>query len=113
MPTQTTTRRPAAAAKRAHKDVDGLDRIGESLESVQKSLGAMRGHMRTGAEDIGKDVDRMVKDARRDLTKLARALRRDVDDLQVAVSGEKKPAPRRRAATGKTASRPKTKAATR
>jgi hypothetical protein len=97
---RTSTRSSAARTTpaRAARNIDGVERVGASLEQAQKALSTMRGDVESGARSLVDDVERMVTDARRDLTKLTKALRSDVEDLQKAVT---KPAPpKRRAASG-------------
>ena len=91
---------------RAKHEIDGLERVGASLEQAQEVLSTIRDDVQSGARDLVDDVDRMVRDARRDLTTLSKALRSDMDDLQKAV---RKPPARKRTTPVK--ARPKATAA--
>ena len=68
------------------KEPAALRRLNTSLESAQDALGALgRGvgkDVSGGARDLHKNVQRFVKDARRDSGKLSKALQRDVERLQ-------------------------------
>jgi hypothetical protein len=87
---------------RANKEIEGLERVGASLDQAQEVLGTMRADVQSGARHLVDDVDRMVREARRDLTKLSKALRSDVEDLQKAV---RKPPARKRTSAAR--ARPK------
>src|SRR6476619_7236022 len=89
----TSTKPAKTTATRAKRDLEGLERVGASLDEVQTVLVSMRSNVSSGAHDRVDDVDRMVKDARRDLSGLTKALHSDVDDLQKAV--RRPPAPRK------------------
>jgi hypothetical protein len=81
----------------AKRDIDGLERVGASLDEVQRVLESMRANVSSGAHDLFDDLERLVKDARRDLGGLTDSLRGDVDDLQQAIRrppARKRPAPR-------------------
>ncbi len=120
-----TTRKPArAAAKRkpaatkksaakksAAKESAALQRLNRSLDSAQDALTHLR-------KDVGKDVSagstslyndlkRFVKDARRDSSKLAKALQRDAEKAQARMKGttKSKATSRKRSPARKTASR--------
>lgn len=110
MATTPQKRAPGGARStkaRAKREIDGLERVGSSLEQAQEVLSTMRADVQSGARHLVDDVDRMVRDARRDLTTLSKALRSDVGDLQKAVS---KPPARKRTSPAK-ARRPKPTAA--
>jgi len=95
---------PAARA-RAEDDARRLEHITQSLEAVQKDLGAIGGSLSTGVRDLRRDVNRLLRDARRDLIKMRRALQRDLDQLQkdVTSAATAKPAGPRRTGTTTTA----------
>ena len=77
---RSSTREPAA-----------VKRLNKSLDSAQDALAALRGDVgkdvSTGARNLYKDVQKFVKDARRDSGKLGRALQRDLGQAQKRLSG--------------------------
>jgi hypothetical protein len=100
-----------ARAPRATKDVRvrhqqnsrAVDRLAKSLEAAQKDLSALGGTMSSGADDLRKDLSKLLRDARRDVGKLGNAVKRDLQRIQKDLtSAAPKPAPRSRAATKKT-----------
>jgi hypothetical protein len=93
---------PATRA-RAEDDARRLEHITQSLEALQKDLGAIGGTLGTGVRDLRRDVNRLLRDARRDLVKMRRAIQRDLDQLQKDMTS---------AATGRPASPRRTASAT-
>jgi vacuolar-type H+-ATPase subunit H len=55
------------------KGKTALNRLNASLDDAQKALGELRRHLGTGGRDLLKDVEKMVRDARRDAQKRTRA----------------------------------------
>jgi hypothetical protein len=109
------TRKPARQTSGASKEPAALKRLNKSLDSAQDALKALRKDVGkdvgTGARDLYQDLERFVKGARRDSTKLGKALQRDVEQLQKRLAG--KPTSRRtsRPATRRTSSGSTTKKA--
>jgi hypothetical protein len=52
------------------------------LAVAQKDLAAIRGSIGTGGNDLGKDVARLLRDARHDLEKMNKAMVHDLGRLQ-------------------------------
>jgi Ala-tRNA(Pro) deacylase len=89
--TPAARRRATRAARtRAEDDARRLEHITQSLEAIQKDLGAIGGSVGTGVRDLRHDVNRLLRDARRDLVKMRRAIRRDLDRLQKDVTSAAK-----------------------
>lgn len=99
----TTTKAPDAhAANGKGAREAALDRLNESLDAAQKAIKAVRRDVTTGGRDLVKDVEGMIAQARKDTSKLERAVRSDLADLQRAVT-------RQRASSSKHGKRPGTK----
>ncbi len=100
-----------ANTRKAPAEPAAVKRLNKSLETAQDSLAAMRKDVSTGARDLYRDVDRFVKDARRDGRKLGRALQRDIESARKANSSKPKrtggTSRRKPAAKRKTAARKK------
>jgi hypothetical protein len=101
---KTTRRRPAASEPAAVK------RLNKSLDAAQDALAALRNDVSkdvsTGARGLYKDVQKFVKDARRDSGKLCKALQRDIEQVQKRLSASgQKTSSSRAGASRKTAAR--------
>jgi hypothetical protein len=98
-PTQKAARKPAGARARASKRIHArlaendrlVKRVGSSLEVAQKDLGKLGGSVGTGVTDLRKNLTRLLRDARRDATKLSNATRKDLERLQKDVAAAAKP----------------------
>jgi hypothetical protein len=96
-----TGKQSAARAEQAGRIEAGLDRLEASLDAAQDAAKALRRDVGRGTRDMAKNVETMLTATRKDTRKLARAVRRDVGDLQRAVTSPPAPRPtpaRRRAA---------------
>ncbi len=100
-----TPRSIEAARASGEEDHRRLERIGRTLEAVQKDLGAIGGSVGTGVRDLRRDVNRLLRDARRDVGKMNRAIQRDLDRLHRHVTSPAGRAGTRRAGAGRTAGR--------
>jgi len=81
-----------AARDRFEKNDRAIGRVAKSLEAAQNDLTAIGGSLGTGASDLSKDVVKLLRDARRNVTKMSKAVRRDLEHLQkdlTAASGVK------------------------
>jgi ABC-type transporter Mla subunit MlaD len=112
-PQTKTTRRRSARARASRKSTGAasLDRLNASLEAAQKALTDLGDNLGRGGRDLLKDVQKMVRDARRDTLRLNKSLLTDLDQLQKAVTGRggrsqasKKSRTTRKVATRKAAS---------
>jgi hypothetical protein len=91
---RSTAKRSApkrSAAKRStSKEPAALNRLNKSLDSAQEALAALSKEVgkdvSTGARDLQKNLNRFVKDARRDSGKLGTAIQRDIEKLQKRIS---------------------------
>src|SRR3954453_7984634 len=100
---KSTTRR-----RQSSKSPAALKRLEKSLGSAQDALKALRNDVgrdtSAGARSIYKDLEKFVRDARRDSGKLGTALQRDLDKAQKKLAaGAKKAAPGRSSARKTTA----------
>jgi len=78
-PARTSSRKSTAAAS--------LDRLNASLEAAQKALADLGGTLGRGGRDLLKDVQKLVRDARRDTARLNKTLLADLGQLQKTVTG--------------------------
>ena len=89
----------AASPERAGRIESGLDRLETSLDAAQDAATALRRDMTRGTRDMAKNVEALLAATRKDARKLATAIRRDLADLQKAVTespaGRKGPPSRR------------------
>lgn len=123
--TKTTSKKstPARASSRKGPRAASLDRLNTSLEAAQKALTDLGSSLGRGGRDVLKDVQKMVRDARRDTARLNKTLLADLDQLQKTVTGrggrsrasQKSATTRkkatRKAATGRSASKRSSKSA--
>ena len=81
-----TARKPPTA-----KDQTAIKRLNESLDAAQDALASLGKNVSkdlgAGGRDLYKNLQRFVKDARRDSGKLSRALGRDIEQLQKRLAG--------------------------
>ena len=97
MPTKTTARKqttaskPRATRKAATGEPAALKRLNNSLDTAQAALAALRKDVSkdvsSGARELYTDLERFVKAARRDGSKLSRALERDMRKAERKLSG--------------------------
>ena len=84
-----------------------LDRLGGSLDAAQDALKDLRRELSKGGRDVLKDLDVLLRDARKNLRGARRTLIKDLDEVQKAASGKRRPAaksaPAKRATTSKRA----------
>jgi hypothetical protein len=70
----------------ASKEPAALRRLNKSLDSAQDALAALSREVGKdvsgGARDLHKNLQKFIKEARRDSGKLSRALQRDIERLQ-------------------------------
>ncbi len=81
-----------ARIERSHR---AIARISDSLEAAQKELSAIGTSLGTGANDLRKDVTKLLRDTRREVTKMSKTTRRDLERLQKDVGATSKAKPRR------------------
>jgi hypothetical protein len=99
---QTTSTR----VRRQQTTADGLDRVGATLDAAQEALKALRTDLGAGGRDLVKDVETLLKSARRDTARLGRSVRADLDQLREAVATGGKPAAPKRRPTAPARKRP-------
>lgn len=90
-----TTRRTSTARKRpASKEPPALRRLNKSLDSASDALAALRKDVgkdtSAGAKNLYRDVQRFVRDARRDGGKLGKALQKDAEQFQKRLASASK-----------------------
>jgi uncharacterized protein YoxC len=101
----STNRKPSAA-----KEPAALRRLNKALDEAQDALKALRKEVGSGARGIHKDVDKFVKDARREGRKLGTTIRREAEQAQKRIASAGRTGSRRRpAARGKTTGRAQAK----
>jgi hypothetical protein len=84
-----------------------LDRLGGSIEAAQEALKDLRHELSKGGRDLVRDLDVLLRDARKNLRGVQRTLIKDLEEMQQAAAGRRpraKPAKRtaaaKRSATG-------------
>ncbi len=81
---KTARKRPAA------KEPAAIKRLNKSLDAAQEALVALRKDVSrgvgAGGRRLHKDLQKFVKDARRDTGRLSKALERDIERLQKRLS---------------------------
>ena len=87
--TKTTRRKssPASTSSRKSTAAASLDRLNASLDAAQKALTDLGGNLGRGGRVLLKDVQKLVRDARRDTVRLNKTLLTDLDKLQKTVTG--------------------------
>lgn len=113
---RTTTRKSSAARENAR-----IKRLNKSLDSAQDALTALRKDVTkdvsSGARGLYRDLEKFVKNARRDSGKLGTALQKDVErlqkQLQAATKGRKTTSSARRRPAKSTAKRTSTRSRSR
>jgi hypothetical protein len=97
-----TTRARGSQKKGGHA---AINRLNTSLDSANKAIGDLRGDLGRGGRDLVKNVEKLIKDARKEGEKLNKSLRAELDQLQERLrpgSGRtKRPAGRSRASASK------------
>jgi len=76
------TRATESAKAKTENDVRVIERVAHALEAAQDDLASIGGSLGAGARDLGKDVERMLRDGHRDLKKMSKAVQRDLERLQ-------------------------------
>jgi hypothetical protein len=107
-----TTARSTTKRRAPSKEPAALRRLNKSLDSAQEALAELRGDVSkdvsAGARTLYKDVQRFIKEARRDSTKFGKTLQRDVEQAQKRLSSAAKRGTSRSGA-GKASRRPAAK----
>jgi hypothetical protein len=86
---KTTTRGPRA-----------LDRLNKSISAAEGALKDLRSELGRGGRDLVKDLDKTLRDSRRNLRSLSRTVVKDIGKLQKAATTGKTTAPRGQRAGG-------------
>jgi hypothetical protein len=107
--TRTSRRRTATRKSSAAKESAALRRLNKALDEAQDALAALRKEVGTGARGVHKDLEKFIKDARRNTGKLSTALRRDLEQAQKRLSAAARPGSRSRAGARKASSRSTTR----
>ena len=94
-----------------HATDDGLKRLTHTLDEIQSALGALRKDVGAGSRDLLKDLETLLKSARRDTSKLRTTVRTDLEQLAKAVI--RTPAPTTPARKRRPTTPPRTPARTR
>jgi hypothetical protein len=88
------------ASRRQRSEPPALKRLNKALDDAQKALTDLRKDVgkdvSKGARELYGDVDKIVKNARRNTGKLGTALRKDLETLQKRMSQPGSPASPRR-----------------
>lgn len=74
-----------------------VDRLGDSIDAAQDALKDLRGELSKGGRDVVKDLDALLRDARKNLRGARRTLAKDLEEMQKAAAGKRRPTPKRTA----------------
>ena len=80
-----------------------LDRLGGSLDAAQEALKDLRRELSKGGGDLLKDLDALLRDARKNLREARRLLVKDLEEVRKAAAGKRAPAAKRAPAKRTTA----------
>ena len=67
-----------------------LDRLGGSLEAAQEALKDLRHELSKGGRDLVRDLDVLLRDARKNLRGVQRTLIKDLEEVQKAAAGKRR-----------------------
>ncbi len=76
-----SSNRRASTAKRG-KGHSALDRLTKSVDAAQDALKELRGEMSKGSSGVLKDIDKQLKDARKNLRGASKSVLKDLEELQ-------------------------------
>jgi hypothetical protein len=76
----TTTRKSTKAGNKA------LDKLGGSIDAAQQALKDLRGELSKGGRDAVKDLDVLLRDARKNLRGAQRTLLKDLEEVKAAAT---------------------------
>jgi Skp family chaperone for outer membrane proteins len=77
-----TTKAAEAERAKAENDARIIDHVSQALDAAQDDLASIGSTLGAGARDLGKDVQRLLQEARRDVKKMRGALQGDLQQLQ-------------------------------
>jgi predicted nucleic acid-binding Zn-ribbon protein len=80
----SSTRR-ASTAKRG-KGHTALDRLTKSVDAAQDALKDLRGEVSKGSSGVLKDIDKQLKDARKNLRGASKSVLKDLEGLQTKLA---------------------------
>jgi hypothetical protein len=87
-----TTARKRAPARRSSRRDDPLDQLVSSLEAAQKALADLGKSLSSGGKEMLKELQGGVSTARRQAGRLNKTLRTELEQVQQALTGTRKPA---------------------
>jgi hypothetical protein len=79
-----------AARTRHESNRRAIDRVKKALETTQKEIGAIRGTLGAGRKDLRKDVAKRLREARRDVDKMNKAVLGELERVQKELAGAAK-----------------------
>jgi len=83
MATEPSTDRAAEAGNAA------LERLTGSIDAAQEALDDLRRELGKGGRDVLKDLDTLLRNARKNLRSTQRTLMKDLDEMQKAATGKR------------------------
>jgi ABC-type transporter Mla subunit MlaD len=95
----------SATRRQAKSGSAALDRLGGSLDAAQDALKDLRRELSKGGRDMLKDLDVLLRDARKNLRGTTRTLVEDLEELQKAAAGKRSAAATRAPAKRPTATK--------
>ena len=82
--------RTSAARTRHESNRRAIDRVKKALDATQKEIGAIRGTLGAGRKDLRKEVAKRLREARRDVDKMNKAVVGELERIQKELAGAAK-----------------------
>ena len=95
----------SATRSQAKTGSAALDRLGGSLDAAQDALKDLRRELSKGGRDVLRDLDVLLRDARKSLRGTTRTLVKDLEEVQKAAAGKPTAAAKRAPAKRATAAK--------
>ena len=103
---KSTAARSTSRSRTTTPGPRALDLLDKSIDAAEGALKDLRSELGRGGRDVVKDLDRPLRDSRKNLRSLSRTVAKDIGKLQSAATTGKTTAPRgRRAGARKTTTR--------
>ena len=103
---KSTGARSTSRSRATMRGPRALDRLDKSIDAAEGALKDLRSELGRGGGDLVKDLDKTLRDSRKNLRSLSRTVAKDLGKLQRAATTGKTTAPRgRRAGARKTTTR--------
>jgi hypothetical protein len=103
---KSTPARSTSRSKTTTRGPRALDRLDKSIDAAEGALKDLRSELGRGGRELVKELEKTLRDSRKNLRSLSRTVAKDIGKLQSAATTGKTTAPRgRRAGARKTTTR--------